>query len=132
MNTDRRYTLALQQFERALHRLKDVLAQPENEYIRDAVIQRFEFTFEMAWKTMYRWLRARGVDVTEDAFSVIPEAFRRRLLADERQWGAMRKYRNLTSHTYNEPVALEVAAFVRGEAVVLFDALLAALQATPP
>lgn len=58
--SDERFKLALDHFEKALARLHEVLAQPENEFIRDATIQRFEFTFEAAWKAMYRWLRARG------------------------------------------------------------------------
>lgn len=127
--SDDRYTLALSHFERALVRLHDVLAQPENEFIRDATIQRFEFTFEAAWKAMYRWLRARGVDLDEDAYSSIPEAFKRRLITDEKRWGDMRRYRNLTSHTYNQPLAVEVAAFVRADAAPAFDALLQALKA---
>ncbi len=127
-----RFTLAVDQFERALTRLHEVLAQPENEFIRDATIQRFEFTFETAWKAMYRWLRARGVDADEDAYSTIPEAFKRRLITDAKRWGDMRKYRNLTSHTYNEPLAIEVAAFVRQDAVVVLDSLLQALRERAP
>ena len=130
--SDERFTLALAHFERALTRLHDVLAQPENEFIRDATIQRFEFTFEAAWKAMYRWLRARGVDVDEDAYSTIPEAFKRRLITDEKRWGEMRKYRNLTSHTYNLPLAIEVAAFVRADAAPTLDALARALRERAP
>lgn len=130
--SDERFTLALNHFERALTRLHEVLAQPENEFIRDATIQRFEFTFEAAWKAMYRWLRARGVDVDEDAYSAIPEAFKRRLITDEKRWGDMRRYRNLTSHTYNLPLAIEVAAFVRADAALTLDALLQALRERTP
>ena len=126
--SDERFNLALDHFERALARLHEVLAQPENEFIRDATIQRFEFTFEAAWKAMYRWLRARGIDLDEDAYSTIPEAFRRRLIIDEKRWGAMRRYRNLTSHTYNQPLAIEVVAFVRADGVGVLDALAKALR----
>ena len=129
---DERFTLALEHFERALTRLHEVLAQPENDFIRDATIQRFEFTFEAAWKAMYRWLRARGVDVDEDEYSSIPEAFKRRLITDEKRWGEMRKYRNLTSHTYNLPLAIEVAAFVRSDVAPTLDALAQALRERPP
>jgi nucleotidyltransferase substrate binding protein (TIGR01987 family) len=125
---DERFRLALEQFERALARLHEVLAQPENEFMRDATIQRFEFTFETAWKAMYRWLRARGIDLDEDAYSTVPEAFKRRLITDAARWGEMRKYRNLTSHTYKEALAIEVAAFVRADALALFDELLRVLQ----
>jgi len=130
MGLEQRFQLALEQFERALNRLHEVLAQPENDYMRDATIQRFEFTFEAGWRAMYRWLRARGVDVDEDAFSSIPEAFKRRLITDERGWSDMRKFRNLTSHTYNENMAVEVVGFVRQEGVLLLSSLLARLKET--
>lgn len=129
---DERFELALDHFGRALSRLQEVLAQPENAFIRDSIIQRFEFTFETAWKAMYRWLRARGVDLDEDAYSTIPEGFKRRLIADERRWGEMRRYRNLTSHTYHENLAIEVAAFVRQDGVQLMEALQQTLRAQAP
>ena len=39
-------------FEQALRRLEEALAKPEDPIVRDACIQRFEFTFEMAWKAL--------------------------------------------------------------------------------
>ena len=39
-------------FEQALRRLEEALAKPEDPIVRDACIQRFEFTFEMAWKAV--------------------------------------------------------------------------------
>lgn len=128
MATDDRFAVALTHFQKALSRLKEALEQNEDQFIRDAIIQRFEFTFETAWKAMYRWLRARGNDVDEEAYSVIPMGFERRLVSDEKGWGDMRRFRNKTSHTYNEGMAIEVAAFVRQEAVVLFEALAQTLQ----
>jgi nucleotidyltransferase substrate binding protein (TIGR01987 family) len=128
MPIDDRLQLALDHFARAHARLVDVLVQPEDDFMRDALIQRFEFTFEAGWKAAFRWLRARGVDVDEDAYSVIPEAFKRRVITDEAGWGQMRKFRNLTSHTYNEMTAIQVAAFVRADAVRLLDDMLKVLK----
>lgn len=118
-----RFVLAREQFLRALGRLEQVLARPEDDVVRDAMIQRFEFTFETAWKALYRLLRARGNDLDAEAYAVIPAAFVRKLITDDTGWGDMRKYRNLTSHTYDEKMAIEVAAFVRAQAVPLFRAL---------
>ena len=129
MTIDDRLLVALNHFARANARLNEALALPEAEIVRDAVIQRFEFTFEAGWKAAYRWLRARGVDLDEDAYSVIPEAFKRRLISDEAGWGQMRKCRNLTSHTYNQTLAVEVYAFVQTTAAALLSELLAQLQA---
>jgi nucleotidyltransferase substrate binding protein (TIGR01987 family) len=126
--TQDRFTLARSQFERSLARLKEVLDRPEDDVVRDALIQRFEFTFEMAWKALYRLLRNRGTDVSESAFEVIPAAFSQGLIKDAAGWGELRRYRNLTSHTYDEKVAIAVAAFVRATAVALFDELAATLR----
>ena len=129
MTIDDRLLVALNHFARANAQLNEALALPEGEIVRDAVIQRFEFTFEAGWKAAYRWLRARGVDTDEDAYSVIPEAFKRRLISDEAGWGQMRKCRKLTSHTYNQTLAVEVYAFVQTTAAALLSELLAQLQA---
>lgn len=126
---DARFELALGAFVKALARLKEVLAENETAIVRDALIQRFEFTFEAAWRAAYRWLRARDVPVGEEAFAVLPRALALGLIADGEGWTEMRQKRNLTSHTYDEALAVQVAAFVRAEAVALFDALLATLQA---
>ena len=127
--TDARFLLALGQFEKALQRLQELLPLDETSIVRDALIQRFEFTFETAWKAAYRWLRARGADVNEEAFAVLPRAFANRLVTDEGAWNQLRKMRNLTSHTYHEPYAVQVAAFVRADGVRLFTELAQTLKA---
>ena len=124
-----RFELALAAFGKAFTRLTEVLAVSETPIVRDALIQRFEFTFEAAWKAAYRWLRARGVAVGDEAFAVLPRALALGLIADEAGWAEMRRNRNLTSHTYDEALAVAVAAFVRAQALTLFDELLATLQA---
>ncbi len=50
------------QFTKALNRLKDACDQKENEFIRDAVIRRFEFCFELAWKMLRARLLRDGVE----------------------------------------------------------------------
>jgi nucleotidyltransferase substrate binding protein (TIGR01987 family) len=127
--SDERFTLALQSFERALARLREVLQENETPIVRDALIQRFEFTFEAAWKAAYRWLRARGASVAEEAFAVLPRALANGLITDEARWAEMRQRRNQTSHTYDEALAIAVAAFVRQEAMPLFEALRDTLEA---
>ena len=47
---------------RALDRLEAALARPEDDITRDACIQRFEFTFELAWKAIQRQARAEGLE----------------------------------------------------------------------
>ncbi|OGA22749.1 MAG: hypothetical protein A3I01_13585 [Betaproteobacteria bacterium RIFCSPLOWO2_02_FULL_65_24] len=123
-----RTRLQIEQFDKALHRLHEVLALDETDVVRDALIQRFEFTFEMAWRSLWRFLNDRGERLSENAYEVLTSAFKSKLIADADLWGKVREYRNLTSHTYKEETAIEVAAFVRSAAVQAFDTLLAELK----
>jgi nucleotidyltransferase substrate binding protein (TIGR01987 family) len=125
---DQRFALALGHFEQALDRLREVVALPEDDIVRDSMIKRFEFSFEAGWKAAYRWLRARGIDADEAAYAVIPLAFKHRLIVDEALWGAMRKARNQTAHTYDQELARQVAAFARSSALALLEELLAVLK----
>lgn len=123
-----RYALQRQNFERALTRLGDVLTRTEDDVVRDSIIQRFEFTFEMAWKTLFRFLVAKGEKVAERAWDVLPAAFAARLIDDADVWSRMRDCRNDTSHEYDEAKAVIVSAFVRDSAYPAFLRLKAELE----
>lgn len=131
MNAQRieRYELQREFFGKALNRLLEALEVDETAIVRDALIQRFEFTFETGWQAAYWWLQARGANVAKESFAVLPRAFTNGLIADEGAWNELRQKRNLTSHTYQEQVAVDVAAFVRARGVRCFDELLAVLKA---
>ena len=45
----------------ALVRLQEALSVPEDPIVRDACIQRFEFTFEMAWRAIQAHARVEGL-----------------------------------------------------------------------
>jgi nucleotidyltransferase substrate binding protein (TIGR01987 family) len=91
-------------FETALDRLADVLQQPDSEYIRDAAIQRFEFCFELGWKTVQQTARHDGVDIAS-ARAAIAFAWRNRWIDDEAAWLQLLRARNLTVHTYHQETA---------------------------
>ena len=129
MAANRRLVIQVEMLEKALARLEEVLAMSETDVIRDSLIKRFEFTFEMAWKAMYRWLRSKQVDIPEESFEVIPRAFQAGLIADDAAWTRIRQARNQTSHTYDEKKAIAVAATVRADAAPRFRELLKRLQA---
>jgi nucleotidyltransferase substrate binding protein (TIGR01987 family) len=74
---------------------------------RDAAIQRFEFTFELAWKALKDFYFDKGVDLNSPK-DVFRHAFASGDIQDEKIWLQMLKDRNLTSHTYNESLACEV------------------------
>ena len=50
-------------YEKALNQLAKALKQPRDEYLRDSVIQRFEITYELAWKMLKLCLEAEGISV---------------------------------------------------------------------
>ncbi len=123
-----RLDLQFEHFQKALARLKEALAEDESSFVRDSIIKRFEVTFEMAWKTMFRYLTDKGERIAPKAWDVIPVAFESLLIADAGLWDKMRGYRNDTSHEYNEVRAIELSAYVRSHAEPAFDALLVEMQ----
>ena len=88
----------------ALTRLEGALAQPVNEFVRDAALQRFEFTFELFWKSLKAYAEESGVEAYSPRDSV-RTAFQLGVIQEHSDWFRMLEDRNLTSHTYNEATA---------------------------
>lgn len=124
-----RFELARKQYNRAPDRLHEVIGLDETDIIRDSLIQRFEFTYELAWKSMFFWMRDQGEQVPEMQKPIIQAAFRCELINAPELWEDIKKQRDETSHTYNESKAVYVAAFVRSKALPAFDALREKLNA---
>lgn len=91
-------------FGQALDRLDEALAKPEDAIVRDACIQRFEFTFEMAWRAVQRYALAEGLECVSprDCFRA---GFRLGLIDKDARWMAMVEDRNRAAHTYDEKAA---------------------------
>lgn len=100
-NPDIRWKQRFQNFEKALARLQDAVAtQNPSELEKAGVIQTYEFTFEMAWKTVQDYLEAQEVSVSFPR-DVIKAGFKYELLNGE-LWLDMLQKRNLMSHSYDE------------------------------
>jgi nucleotidyltransferase substrate binding protein (TIGR01987 family) len=82
-------------------------ASASSELERDGVIQRFEFTYELAWKTLKRVLALKGIEANNPR-DVFREAARQKLLDDPVVWFDFLEKRNLTVHTYNRVSAEEI------------------------
>ena len=126
---------AIMPLERAIRRLEEGLARyltdTSDTQIRDGLIQRFEFTYEQAHKTLKRYLEYASANperIDEMDFQDMIRAANERglLLGDWPAWRRFRAMRGRTSHTYNEDVAVGVVEgiprFVE-EAVYLRDKL---------
>jgi nucleotidyltransferase substrate binding protein (TIGR01987 family) len=120
----------ISEFQQALSQLRKALAQPKNEYIRDSVIQRFEFTYELAWKMLKLKLAFEGIEATTPR-AVFQEALQAGFIHDGNLWTDLQKMRNLSSHTYDEKLAEQVYDFVSNSAVKLFTDLQATTQKWP-
>jgi len=86
----------------AAARLAEAATLPETDIVRDAAIQRFEFTFELVWKTLQLYLEHEGLE-SSGPRAVLKRAFVIRLISDQDEadvWLQMLDDRNLTSHAY--------------------------------
>jgi nucleotidyltransferase substrate binding protein (TIGR01987 family) len=92
---------------KAVDSLRDALSQSKNPYTRDATIQRFEYTFELCWKMLRRYMAMQSAIDHFNLKDLFREAGRQGIIASVEDWFAYLKGRNLTSHTYNEETAEE-------------------------
>lgn len=92
---------------RALGKLEEFVAEPvRNDRDRAGIIQAFEFTFELVWKTIQRVAEREGLSAAGPRQALPAGADLELLdLRDEEAWLGMLKDRNLTSHIYNEDLA---------------------------
>lgn len=116
--------------EKAIDSLKRGIVRstafPGDEELRDAVIQRFEYTMDLGWKFIQRFLKIAGVPDSEirTKRDLFREAARIGLTGAPEKWFAYYEARNETSHTYNQ----EVAARVYQKALEFFDDAVALLN----
>jgi len=103
----------LDSLQAALARLRDALSQPKTEWTRDASIQRFEFSFELAWKAVRRFAQEEGVEAVSPR-QALKAALRLAWIDDDSAWLTMLDDRNRTSHTYREATAEEIYSRLSG------------------
>ena len=107
----------IQPFHDVLTRLEEALAEraanPENTYLRDAVILRFTFTFEVAVSTLRRYLEEIAAIRSSNRMSprrCLREAADLGLIAECADWMLHVDNRNRAVHAYSEPMADAIAA----------------------
>ena len=118
----------LENFEQAVLRLEAALQyDPEVlDIALDAVIQRFEFTFERAWKSIWLAAKAVGYDCKSPR-GCLKLAYKLEWIEDEEKWLRLLEARNLTSHTYDQETAVEVYETVK-DTFEVFKSLLEELR----
>lgn len=125
-NQDLRWQQRLNNYSLALQRLSEavVLAglRELSPLEQQGLIQAFEFTHELAWNVMkdyFFWQGASSITGSRDATR---EAFSKEIIEDGEGWMEMIKSRNLSSHTYNQAVAEQIAALITQRYYPLFVA----------
>ena len=106
MTTDIRWIQRFYNFERALALLKEaIIIETPSDLEIEGVIQRFEYTFELAWKTLKDYLEDKGYTELVGSKEVIRQAFADGIITEGEVWMDMVRARNLTpTFTINKPL----------------------------
>ncbi len=100
-------------YRKALAKLAEVAEKRKledlSELEREGLIQRFEYTYELAWKTLQDILRYKGYTEIAGPNPVLAQAFQDGYITDGGTWRKMKLSREMTSHTYDSDTAKEIA-----------------------
>jgi len=122
MKKERVY-LKYEDLKNAFQRLEEAVNKPLlDDIVIDAVIQRFEFTFELAWKVMKDYLEYQGINQSANGpRDCIKEAFKINLIENGDEWIEMLISRNLTSHIYDKDTAQKIFNDIKQKYIKLIN-----------
>jgi len=113
---DIRWIQRFAHFSQAFSQLKDAVELAHQRKLSklevQGLIQAFEYTHELAWNTLKDFLEEHGAHNLYGSKDTTREAFKRGLIDNGEAWMDMIKSRNLTSHTYNEGTAAQIASAI--------------------
>lgn len=95
------FTKSLERFESVVNREKEFKTVGFGDVYLDLVVKRFEFTYEMSWKALKRYLEFLGLEANNPRMTY-KEGFAQGIIQDEEIWLDMIEKRNLSSHIYDE------------------------------
>ncbi|MEO8210480.1 MAG: HI0074 family nucleotidyltransferase substrate-binding subunit [bacterium] len=99
--------IAVTNFQNAFTSLKEGIKEANGELQKDGVIQRFEFTFELLWKTLKIFLYDEGVECNSPK-NCLKKAFKLELISDEEVFLDMLIDRNSSTHIYSKEESEEI------------------------
>ena len=124
MEQDIRWKQRFQNFEKAillLNEISDLEISKLSQLEKEGIVQRFEFTLELAWKTLKDKMESDGIVLeTISPKSVIKEAFQSRYIDEAGIWLNMINDRNLLSHTYDFEVFLQTIPDIQQKYIPVF------------
>ena len=103
---------SFEKFQKAVKRMDEGIKKAKDQLDNDGVIQRFEFTFELTWKTLKLFLLNEGI-ITKSPKEALKEAFRFSLIKDETCFLDMLTDRNQSAHIYSEDISKEIVVRIK-------------------
>lgn len=129
MNEDIRWKQRFSNYNKAITQLTEFIEKGKlNKFEVQGLIQCFEYTFELAWKTMKDYLEQEGFEVKSPR-GTIQTAFQIQLISDGHTWIDALEKRNLMSHTYDEGVAKQAEQLIKEKYYPMLKELLTKLEA---
>jgi len=120
----KRFEERKQDFKNAVNRLGEGLKEAPDDLRIDGILQRFEFTFELAWKCMKDYLEKEGiVSSIGSPREIIQLAFKHNIINDGDKWIDMMLDRNSLSLMYDEAKSREIYYKIKNEYIKLFELL---------
>ena len=128
MSNENRWRQRLQNLNKAWTRLESACSQDAyNELEIAGLVQTFEFTFELTWKTMKDKLTFEGYEVNSPR-EAIKKAFEMDLIRDVETWFEALESRNLFAHTYEDEIARQAIDLIKNRFCPLLGACVAHLN----
>jgi nucleotidyltransferase substrate binding protein (TIGR01987 family) len=113
---------SFEKFLKALKKLDEGIKKAKDQLDNDGVIQRFEFTFELTWKTLRLYLLAEGIN-TNSPKEALKAAYRLGLLDDEDIFLDMLTDRNQAAHIYSEDFSKKTISRIKKNYLNAFQKL---------
>src|SRR6056297_85662 len=134
MKDDIRWVQRYNNYKKALGQLSRFVDKENlNEMEEQGLIQSFEYSFELAWKTLQDFLTEKsGYTEIRGPRPVIMQAFSDGLISHGEKWMKMLNDRNRSVHSYDEKIAGEIVRSIKNEYFHLFTALNKKLQEFHP
>lgn len=110
-NQDIRWKQRFQNYEKAFHRLSRAInvvkATPDDDLLQSGLVQTYEYTFELAWKTLKDYLELEGF-ILRSPRETIRQGFQSGYITNAEDWLQALSDRNLTVHIYDDEIISRV------------------------
>ena len=111
-------------YKKALLKLKEALQEEPTEIVIDGILHRYEFTFELAWKTIKDYLEYMGiVNKVGSPRENIQLAYQQGIINDGELWIEMMLPRNSLSHLYDEETSRKIYNDIKNKYIQAFEKL---------